>query len=104
MLCVSLVKANNKAESRIAVTSNTESTKIYLSDFPANSLIIISDAENNLVSVVTSNNFGAAVIHISKQITKNITAKNIEGNISVTYIIDNLKKENSKIYSNNLVS
>lgn len=103
ILCVSLAKANN-VESRIAVVNNTESFKIYLSNFPANSLIIVSDSENNLISVVTSNNVGAAVINLNKQITKSITAKTIEGNHSASFSIENVKKEESKIYSNNLVS
>lgn len=103
VLSTTIVIANdNRVDSRISVINKAEKNNIYLSNFPANSLLIISDAENNLISVVTTNNEGVAVVIVNKLNTKSIHAKTIENKYSVSYNLEEIKKEETKSFNDTI--
>lgn len=70
--------------SRIAVVASAEKTNIWISDFPKSSSVVVFDQDDNLISIVSTNEFGAAFISLPKRITTTIHAKTVNGEISVS--------------------
>lgn len=68
-------------KSRIAVVNNQTKTNIWVSNFPKNTSIIVLDSENNLVTVTTTNAYGATYISLPVNAKGNITVKTINGEV-----------------------
>lgn len=68
-------------KSRVAVVTNDTITNIWVSDFPKKTTVIISDSNNNLLSVITTNDYGAAFICLPISIEAGVIAKTLEGDI-----------------------
>ena len=81
--------------SRVAVVTNDVKTNIWVSDFPKNASIVIYDGENNLISITTTNNFGAAFFSLSKGVKSGVIVKTIDGEISASNksVIKNKQEE-----------
>ena len=71
-------------KSRVAVVSNEVKTSIWVSDFPKNTSIIVYDSENNLLSILSTNNYGAAYLSFAKKIKTGVIVKTIDGEITVS--------------------
>lgn len=52
---------NTTSKSRVAVVSSDTKTNIWISDFPKHTSVVVSDTENNLLSVISTNAYGAAL-------------------------------------------
>ena len=81
--------------SRVAVVTNDVKTNIWVSDFPKNASIVIYDGENNLISITTTNNFGAAFFSLPKGVKSGVIVKTIDGEISASNksVIKNKQEE-----------
>lgn len=74
--------AQNKAtQSRIAVVSNETKTNIWVSNFPKQASIIVLDSENNLITVTTTNAYGATYISLPVNVKNSITVKTMNGEV-----------------------
>ncbi len=70
--------------SRVAITADQSNTSIWISDFPVNTPVMILDADNNLLSIVTTNRFGAAYTQLNTSVSCKITARTMNGDINVS--------------------
>jgi hypothetical protein len=71
-------------KSRIAVVATETKTNIWVSDFPKGTTIVLFDEESNIISIQSTNVFGAAYISLPKSITSTIFAKTLNGEVSVS--------------------
>jgi uncharacterized UPF0146 family protein len=76
--------AQNTPKSRVAVVANDSKTNIWVSDFPKETSIVIYDTENNLISITSTNKFGAAFLSLPKGVKTGVIVKTIDGEISAT--------------------
>lgn len=74
---------NTASNSRVAVVSNATKTNIWVTDFPKKASVIITDSDNNLLSIVSTNDFGAAFITLPSSIN-GVVAKTLDGEIIVS--------------------
>ena len=72
------------SKSRIAVVSNESKTNIWVSDFPKQTSIVVMDSENNLLSMITTNQYGAAFISLPAGINTEVIVKTLNGEVSVS--------------------
>ena len=84
-LLSNMAAAQNKALiSRVAITIDQSHTKIWISDFPVKTKVILVDAEDNILGVVTTNQFGAAYTQLLKSLYTQVTARTLNGELQVT--------------------
>lgn len=69
--------------SRVAVKEEQGHTKIWISDFPVQTKVLLVDAEDNILGVVTTNQFGAAFTQLSKAVYTQVTARTLNGELQV---------------------
>ena len=69
--------------SRVAITIDQSHTNIWISDFPAKTKVILVDAEDNILGVITTNQFGAAYTQLSKLVYTQVTARTLNGELQV---------------------
>lgn len=84
---------NAPAVSRIAVVTNETKTNIWVSDFPKKTSIVISDNDDNLLSIVSTNDFGAAYITIPTSIKSTVIVRTLDGEIKASNQAVNKKTE-----------
>lgn len=92
MICLSVIcgginaasAQNATLNSRIAVVANETKTNIWVSDFPKQTSIVISDNDDNLLSIVSTNEFGAAYLTIPASIKTTVIVKTLNGEIKVS--------------------
>ena len=70
--------------SRVAVVSNETKTNIWVSDFPRKTSVVITDNENNLLSIISTNDFGAAYLSLPTAIKTGIIVKTLDGEIKAS--------------------
>lgn len=102
--CYNSVSAqDNGTKSRVAVVANDQKTNIWVSDFPKNTSIVIYDSNDNLLSITTTNVYGAAFLSLPKGVKSGVVVKTIDGEISVSNksVIKNIQPEQN-IVSNYL--
>lgn len=82
--------------SRVSVVTMETKTNIWVSDFPKNTSVVISDSENNLLSVISTNDFGAAFVSLPANIKTVVIVKTLHGEITVSNkaVIKNKPEEN----------
>lgn len=78
------VQAQSPAQSRVAVVSSETKTNIWISDFPRQTSVLVVDADQNIIAIVTTNQYGAAFISVPTSVQSAITAKTINGEVSAT--------------------
>lgn len=84
-------------KSRVAVVNDNNKTNIWVSDFPKQTNIVIMDSENNLLSVMSTNNYGAAFLSLPVALKTNVIVKTVNGEIIVSNkAIDKNAREESK--------
>lgn len=83
-LNITVSAQSNESKSRVAVFTSDVKTNIWVSDFPKNASIVIYDGDNNLISITTTNNFGAAFLSLPKNLKSGVIVKTIDGEISAT--------------------
>ncbi|WP_207495609.1 hypothetical protein [Aridibaculum aurantiacum] len=71
-------------KSRLAVVALEDKTNIWVSDFPKGSTVVLFDEEDNLITITSTNEYGAAYISLPKTITTTIFAKTMNGEINVS--------------------
>ena len=72
------------SKSRIAVVSNENKTNIWVSDFPKQTSIVVTDSENNLLSMITTNQYGAAFISLPQGINTEVIVKTLNGEVTAS--------------------
>ena len=96
VIMVNFTSAQSVSEqSRVAVVANEVKTSIWVSDFPKNTTIIVYDSENNLLSILSTNNYGAAYLSFGKKIKTGVIVKTTDGEITVSNktVIKNKQEE-----------
>ena len=79
-----MASAQNKALiSRVAITIDKSHTNIWISDFPVKTKVILVDAEDNILGVISTNQFGAAYTQLSKSVYSKVTARTLNGELQV---------------------
>lgn len=76
--------ASAQNNSRIAVSSSEDKTNIWITDFPKNSTVLLVDADKNLLSIISTNDFGSAYFGLNKVLKTTITARTMNGEIRVS--------------------
>lgn len=75
---------NTALNSRVAVVSNATKTNIWVSDFPKKTSVVITDNDDNLLSIISTNDFGAAYLSLPTSIKTVVIAKTLDGEIIVS--------------------
>ncbi len=75
---------NETALSRVAITVENSKTNIWLSDFPKNTSVMLVDADDNLLGIITTNKFGAAYTFLNKSVPATIIARTLNGDVNAT--------------------
>jgi ligand-binding sensor domain-containing protein len=75
---------NTTSKSRVAVVSSDTKTNIWISDFPKHTSVVVSDTENNLLSVISTNAYGAAFITLPTCVKTGVIVKTVNGEISAS--------------------
>lgn len=83
-LSINTASAESNAKSRIAVVANDVKTNIWVSDFPKNTGIAIYDTENNLLSMTSTNDYGATFLSLPKGLQSGVIVKTIDGETSAS--------------------
>lgn len=86
--------------SRVAIVATETKTNIWVSDFPKGTSVVIFDEENNLLSVVSTNQYGAAYVSLPKSITTTIFAKTMNGEINVSNRATKTNNQEPNVASN----
>ena len=71
-------------KSRVAVVSNETKTSIWVSDFPKQTSIMIYDSNDNLLSMMSTNDFGAAYLSLRKSVKGGVIVKTIDGEVTAS--------------------
>lgn len=71
-------------KSRIAVVASETKTSVWVSDFPKSTSVVLFDEENNILSIVSTNEYGAAYIALPKAITSTVFAKTLNSEVSAS--------------------
>ena len=82
--CLTASAQSTSLNSRIAVVANETKTNIWVSDFPKKTSIVISDTEDNLLSIISTNDFGAAYISLPTSIKTTVIVKTLDGEIKAS--------------------
>ena len=90
----SFCKISAQTNSRVAVIATETKTNIWVSDFPKNSTVLLVDADKNILSIVSTNDFGTAFLSLNKAIRTAIVARTMNGDIYVSN--EPITKENKK--------
>ncbi len=94
-------QAQTSAKSRIAVVTNDVKTNIWVSDFPKQSSVVVVDGENNILSIVSTNQYGAAFITLPQGVNSMVTVKTLNGEVSVSNkAVVKKAKEEENVVSN----
>jgi hypothetical protein len=65
------------------VASETK-TNIWISDFPKKTSVVVFDTDDNLLSIVSTNDFGAAYLSLPTGVKNTIIVKTLDGEISAS--------------------
>ncbi len=92
-------EAQTSAKSRIAVVTNDVKTNIWVSDFPKQSSVVIVDGENNILSMTSTNEYGAAFITLPQGVNSTVTVKTLNGEVSVSNkaVVKKVKEEENVV-------
>lgn len=85
------------SNSRIAVVTNETRTNIWVSDFPKHTTVVISDTDDNLLSLVSTNDFGAAYVSLPTNVKNTIIVKTLSGEITVSNKPLNKNKQEASV-------
>lgn len=90
-------------KSRVAVIASEAKTNIWVSDFPKKTSVVITDSDNNLLSIVSTNDFGAAFISLSKNIKTTVIVKTLDEEIIVSNkaVLKNKSEEQNVVLNAN---
>jgi hypothetical protein len=101
--CFSATAQEPVLKSRVAVVTNETKTNIWVSDFPKNTSIVVFDSENNLLSILSTNNFGAAFLSLPKGIKTGVLVKTLDGEVSASNksVIKNKQEEQNVVANYN---
>ena len=91
---------NTAIKSRVSVVSNENKTSIWVSDFPKKTSVVIMDAEYNLISILSTNDYGAAYLSLPSAIKSEVFVKTLNGEI----IVSNKPVINGDTKQQNIVS
>ncbi len=86
----SIVSASAQTEvsatpkSRLAVVALEAKTNIWVSDFPKSTSVVLFDEDDILITILSTNEFGAAYVSLPTSISTTIFAKTLNGEISVS--------------------
>lgn len=84
-ICFNNASAQNTSlNSRISVVTEQTKTNIWVSDFPKKTSIVISDNDDNLLSIVSTNDYGAAYISLPANIKTTVIVKTLDGEIKAS--------------------
>ena len=84
LVSTSFCKISAQTNSRVAVTATDTKTNIWITDFPKNSTVLLVDADKNILSIVSTNDFGTAFLSLNKAIKTTIVARTMNGDIYVS--------------------
>ncbi len=82
--CFSVSAQNTVLKSRVAVVAGETKTSIWVSDFPKKTSIVIMDTEDNLLSIVSTNEFGAVYLSLPTSLKTGVIVKTLDGEIMVS--------------------
>ena len=78
------IKAGSYTKSTVTVVTTENKTNISVSNFPKQTRVVIFDSEDNLISIISTNNTGAASITLPKTVSGTVYAKTLNGEILVS--------------------
>lgn len=90
---------SSTSNSRVAVVTNDSKTNIWVSDFPKKTSIVIFDNEDNLLSVVSTNDFGAAFVTLPTSTRTSVVVKTMNGEVKASNQVVIKKQEEQTVVS-----
>jgi hypothetical protein len=88
-------------KSRLSVTATDSKTNILVTGFPAKTTVVVFDNDNNLLSIVSTNDDGAASLTLPSYIVKTIYVKTLNGEIVVSSRASNEGEKVQEIFAVN---
>ena len=88
--------AQDSTATRVSVVADASKTNIWVSGFPKKTSVVVTDIENNLLTIISTNDFGAAFFSLPLSVKTGITVKTLDGEISTSNntVIKNKQEEN----------
>jgi hypothetical protein len=78
------IPTNAANKSQLTVTATDSKTNILVTGFPPKTTVVVFDNENNLLSIVSTNDDGAASLTLPADIKNIIYVKTLNGEIMVS--------------------
>ncbi len=97
MVCANSVQAQN---SRVSAITSGNKTNVWISDFPKQTSVILTDSDNNLLSIVTTNNFGSAFISLPAAVNADVVVKTLNGEVVATNKVADAKLKDQNLTAN----
>jgi hypothetical protein len=88
-------------KSRLSVTATDSKTNILVTGFPAKTTVVVFDNDNNLLSIVSTNDDGAASLTLPSYIANTIYVKTLNGEIVVSSRASNEGEKIQEIFAVN---
>jgi hypothetical protein len=88
-------------KSRLSVTATDSKTNILVTGFPAKTTVVVFDNDNNLLSIVSTNDDGAASLTLPSYIVNTIYVKTLNGEIVVSSKASNEGEKVQEIFAVN---
>jgi hypothetical protein len=83
-VCLTASAQNTTLNSRISLVTNDTKTNIWISDFPKKTSIVIFDTDDNLLSIVSTNDFGAAYVSLPTSVKTRVIVKTLNGEVKAS--------------------
>jgi hypothetical protein len=88
-------------KSRLSVTATDSKTNILVTGFPAKTTVVVFDNDNNLLSIVSTNDDGAASLTLPSYIVNTIYVKTLNDEIVVSSKASNEGEKVQEIFAVN---
>ena len=95
---------NPELKSRISLSITQDKTSIWISDFPKNTTIVLFDEDYHLLSILSTNEFGAGFTRLPLAYNSRIYAKTLHGTTLVEAIMPDKVNSKSARIGNQIIS
>lgn len=75
------IKAASYTNSKVTVIAADSKTSIAISNFPKKTRVVVFDSEDNLISIVSTDNTGAANVTLPTTVKNTIYVKTLNGEV-----------------------
>jgi hypothetical protein len=93
------IQTNAANKSQLTIIAADSKTNIVVTGFPAKTTVVVFDDQNNLLSIVSTNNDGAVSLTLPSNIKNTIYVKTLNGEIVVSGKTINESEKGPEIFA-----